>query len=165
MKKARKPTREAVSRRIRRLRHLQGGSAAAMQVFATLDNGDPNPFDLVTPTKNNFAGIPEAIEYYQARRDVCTKATELLDQAAVLCTKVCAATERAAASFSKLTAADLGGLEVPPELRPPALKQWRNTVSPMAETFAEAASAYATQGELLDRTIQALRRGLLEVVK
>lgn len=160
-----KPSRSSIFRRVARLRELHSGSAEALQVFATLDNGDPNPFDLVTPTKNNFASIPEAIDYYQIRLDVCVKASALLKQAAELCSKVVDSSERAANEFAKLKAADLAELGVPPELQAPALRAWNSKVAPMAETFAGASKAYDDQGSLLLRTVAALRRGMLEVVK
>jgi hypothetical protein len=143
---------------------MHASSAEALRVFATLDT-DPNPFDLVTPTKNNFGGIPEAIDYYQLRLDSCVRASALLKQAARLCSNVCAATERAADQFAKLKPAELEGLEVPAELRPHALRTWKDQLSPMVSTFADAATAYEAQGTLLERTIGALRRGQLTVVK
>jgi hypothetical protein len=157
--------RRTLRARVAKLRDLRARSIQSQQEVAQLDNVDPNPFDLLTPTRNNFANIPDAIAYYQARLDVCTNAAALLARASVLAEDVRAASQRAALSWGVYSIEELEGKSIPSDLMPTELRAWATKLEPMVDHFVEASKAYHERGELLKKTIAALRRGMLEIVK
>lgn len=164
-KKATKLTaaaKHAVARRVLHLHSLETGTKEALSTFEKLDR-EINPFDLISPVKGNFPGGPlEAIEYYQARLDVCIRARDMLTRAAGLTQSVVESSEKAADAFEKLKPEDLDAMQVPDVMRPGVLREWAAKLSPMIAVFAGGAKSYAERGELIERGITALRAKVVQ---